>query len=115
MCFLSRCDLHLCGNQNMNFHSYHFRGWLPFIQACKRIMVETQDSRRTQFVRMTGLKLALKIQTITTNQGLNVDTVNWADRATEAWAYGKELTLDCRGKPVKQLKSLVSLLKYWIQ
>ena len=67
------------------------------------------------FLAITSLKLALKIQTITTNQGLNVDTVNWADRATEAWAYGKELTLDCRGKPVKQLKSLVSLLKYWIQ
>ena len=36
-------------------HTKHcLRCWVPFTHTCLRTMVETQDSRRTQFVRMTG-------------------------------------------------------------
>ena len=33
--------------------------------------------------------------------------MDYADRTTEAWAFNRELTLDSRGRPVKQPKSLV--------
>ena len=33
--------------------------------------------------------------------------MDYADWATEAWAFNRELTLDSRGRPVKQPKSLV--------
>ena len=41
-----------------------------------------------------------------------MDLVNWEDRSTEAWAFGKDLILDSRGRPVKQNKSLVRNLKF---
>ena len=74
-------------------------------------MVETQDNRRTQFVRMTGSNSNNigNIFHIIKNKGLNVDLVSWADRATEAWAFGKDLILDSTGRPVKQTKSLVKI------
>ena len=42
-------------------HTKHFRSWLPFCQSSMRTMVETQDSRRTQFVRMTGICKSLAL------------------------------------------------------
>ena len=55
---------------------------------------------------MTGLKhIYSNVFHIIKNKGLNVDLVSWADRATEAWAFGKDLILDSTGRPVKQTKS----------
>ena len=42
-------------------HTKHFRSWVPFCQSSMRTMVETQDSRRTQFVRMTGICKSLAL------------------------------------------------------
>ena len=76
--------------------------WTPFMKSMIRELIG--NPRRMTFAMQTGKATSnapLFIPRLTTLIGINIDTVDYADRSTEFWSFSPELTLDARGKRCK--------------